>query len=111
MKNAYKFYLLGLVFALSSCSPKTYFLGDSYPATSAIDVFYDEKDVGKDYNTIGHITHAHCALAHVDKIKNAMIENAKEQGGNGIIFTNTTSVYEESESSLSITAKVIRYKE
>ncbi len=106
MKKAYKFYLLVLIFALSSCSPKTYFLGDSYPATSAIDVFYDEKDVEKDYNTIGQVTHAHCDFAGVEKIKNAMIKKAKEKGGNGIIFTNTN----ESKNNLSITAKVIRYK-
>ncbi|NNE28471.1 MAG: hypothetical protein HKN16_02470 [Saprospiraceae bacterium] len=102
--------ILSLAF-FSSCSPTIHFLGDTYPATTDIDVFYDAKDVEKQYKTIGKMTHDKFLDYEVEAIKESMIKKAKEKGGDGIIFTQNTStrVDDEMGDRLSITADVIKY--
>ena len=47
--------LLLLTIIIVSCSPHLRYLGDTYPPTKEIDVYYDEKDIEKDYKIIGQL--------------------------------------------------------
>ena len=82
-------WLIALVVLTSSCTPTIYFLGDTHQRTARIDLFYDEKDVKEEYQTIGMMTHDKFINYDVEIIKKSMIEKAKEKGGDGIIFTDT----------------------
>jgi|GEM_PF-1410058 len=106
-----------LVAIFTSCTPSIQYLGDSYKSTNQIDVFYDEKDVQKEYKTIGKMTHGNMFDYEVETIKNKMIEIAKKKGGDGIIFLDMQNVREHEhlddildDDRISIIAQVIRYK-
>jgi hypothetical protein len=112
--------LSGILFMLffSTCTPSIQYLGDKLQPTYTIDVYYDEKDVEKEYRTLGKMTHGNMFDYEVEIIKNKMIAEAKSFGGDGIIFMEVKNVREQNgefsfgdEDRLAITAKVIKYKE
>jgi len=109
--------LMFFFFLCSSCGPMVQYLGDSYPSTTNLDVYYDEKDVEKEYKTIGKMTHGNMFDYEVDTIKEKMIQKAKAKGADGIVFMDVENVRNIGDDDdfldddrLSITAKVIKYK-
>jgi len=100
-----------LVTLATACSPTIYYLGDQYQPTTQIDVFYDGKDVKKEYKTIGQLTHDKIVAYSSVEIKTQMIEEGKRRGADAIIFTDTEVVRENEEEGdrLSIKAKLIKY--
>jgi len=103
--------LLGMILFFS-CSPTIHYLGESYPETIQLDVYYDEADVEQEYTTIGKMTHDNYLDFEVNNIKNSMIRKAKEKGGDGIIFLELTKTGEEDifDDRILMTAKIIKYK-
>lgn len=81
---------LSLLLALcivSSCAPRMYYLGDNYPPTTSVDVYYDDGDIEKEYRVIGQLTgNNETAISNLDDIKEAMIKEAKKRGAEGILF-------------------------
>ncbi len=82
---------LSAIFALTlfiSCSPRLHYLGDVHPATTEIDTYYSPDDIEVDYRVIGQLTGSNedVFFGDLDRIKNAMIEEAKARGANGILF-------------------------
>ena len=106
------FAALFLVLFIAACQPRVFFLGDAEPATTDVEVYYDEKDVPRAYRTIGQLTHGKYANHSADKIKKYMIAAAREKGGDGIIFEQTTTngPGEEMPQRLSVLAKVIKFE-
>ena len=112
--SAFVFFIV--ITSFTACVPSIQYLGDSYQATDHIDIYYDEKDVQKEYKTIGKMTHGNMLDYEVDTIKNEMIETAKKKGGDAIIFVDMKNIREQEhwdsvldEDRISITAHVIRY--
>ena len=68
---------------LASCATTSY-LGDTYPATEKIDVFYDAKDIKQDYKVIGHLAIAY--TQNSAEAKNDLSIKAREVGADGIII-------------------------
>ncbi len=103
--------LLFFILTINSCGPAIQFLGDSYPKTSIVDVYYNENDIEKKYKTIGKMTHSRHVNYSPDRIKEKMIETVKERGGDGIIFIDSKMIRsnENEGDRLSITANVIKY--
>ena len=87
MKNILKsFFFCCWIFLITSCSSSVYYLGDSFPKTNTVDIYYAEKDVSKKYKTIGQLTNGKFINYSVETIKNDMIKAAKENGADGIII-------------------------
>ena len=114
----YTFLTFVLMMIMISCSPSIQYLGDSLQPTYSLDVYYDEKDVEMEYRTLGKMTHGNFFDYEVETIKNKMIEKAKANGGDGIIFMDVQNIRDQhgddffgDDDRLSITAKVIKYKE
>lgn len=87
---------------LASCATTSY-LGDTYPATEKVDVFYDAKDVKQDYKVIGHL-----AIAYTDnsaEAKNDLSIKAREVGADGIIILQVAGNNEKA----TIRADAIKY--
>lgn len=110
-------FLIIVICSLFSCAPIIQYLGDSYPATTNIDVYYDENDVERDYTTIGRMTNRKAEGYRIERIQESMIETAKEKGGDAIIFLDSSShstlpddISGIPGNIISVTAKVIRYK-
>src|SRR6476620_9737629 len=94
-----------LIFTLISCAPLIHYVGDSFPPTSTVDVYYSVKDIQRDYTIMGRMTRE---LIQGDAEKKEMIEEAKRKGAEGIIFYDLTM--DAGKSSLvSIKAELIRY--
>ena len=59
------------------------YLGDSYPSTSHVDVYFSEDDVTEDYLVMGH---AAADGGETEALQETLIEKARESGADGIIF-------------------------
>jgi hypothetical protein len=100
-----------LIFTFTSCySLYNYslvnYVGDRYPPTSTVDVYYAVKDIQREYTIIGRMTRE---LVYGDPEKREMIEVAKRNGAEGIIFYDLET--DAGKSTLvSIKAEVFRYK-
>lgn len=73
---------------LTSCGTMVNYLGDAYPATDKVDVYYDAKDIKQDYKVIGHLSTND--FVNSDQVKKALSNKAKAMGANGIIILQTT---------------------
>ncbi|MDF9796821.1 hypothetical protein OKW21_002084 [Catalinimonas alkaloidigena] len=73
---------------MTACAPSIYYLGDTYPPTTDLEIFYDEKDVGRAYVTIGKMTHDKFLDYSVEVIKQEMIKAAKMRGADAIVFSD-----------------------
>ncbi|MDF1695849.1 MAG: hypothetical protein P1U56_08465 [Saprospiraceae bacterium] len=79
--------LLVALILVTSCAPRMYYLGDDYPPTSSVDVYYDDGDISKEYRVIGQLTgNNESGLSSLDDIKESMIAEAKKRGADGILF-------------------------
>lgn len=97
MKNVCTIAMLAtFVLLLSSCATTSY-MGDKFAATSNIDVFYDVKDVKKEYRVIGHI-YASTGV-NADKVKESILAKARAVGADGVIILglNTTGAGKNTE--------------
>ena len=97
---------LVFIFALSSCSPLIHYVGDTYPATPTVDVYYSVRDVKREYKIMGRMTKE---LVQGDAEKREMIQEAKRRGAEGIIFYDLEMDAGKS-SVVSIKAELIRYR-
>ncbi|WPP51386.1 hypothetical protein [Catalinimonas niigatensis] len=94
-----------------ACAPSIYYLGDTYPPTTDLEIFYDEKDIGRAYVTIGKLTHDKILDYSAEEIKQEMIITAKKRGADAIVFSDfvTTRENDQDGDRLTVTAKLIRY--
>ncbi|MDE0684537.1 MAG: hypothetical protein OXI63_16590 [Candidatus Poribacteria bacterium] len=59
------------------------YLGDSYPPTSHVDVYFSEDGITEGYLVIGHDT---ADGGDTEALQETLIEKARESGADGIIF-------------------------
>ncbi len=59
------------------------YLGDSYPPTSHVDVYFSEEGITEGYLVIGHAT---ADGGDTEALQETLIEKARESGADGIIF-------------------------
>ncbi len=86
MKRAF-FAPILLVF-LSGCASISY-LGDTYPPTAHVDLFFSENDVEKEYRVIGRMeatADADELLYSTDKFTQAILKKAAEKGADAVVI-------------------------
>jgi hypothetical protein len=99
-----RYLLIAFTLFLTSCAvPAAVYLGDTYPVTNNIDVYYDAKDVKQDYKVIGHLAIAYTEDSAV--AKKLLSDKAKTQGANGIIIFQV----EGNNANATIRADAIKY--
>ena len=59
------------------------YLGDFYPSTSHVDVYFSEDDVTENYLVMGHAT---ADGGDTEALQETLIEKARDSGADGIIF-------------------------
>lgn len=75
-----------------------------------MEVYYDEKDVKREYKVIGKMTNDKMLDYDVEAVKAKMIEKAKQAGGDGIIFTDIGVERSEADGDrLALKATLIKY--
>jgi len=106
-------------FALLSCTgtghpfkslPVIYYLGDSYPSSAAVEIYYDVKEVKKEFKVMGRMTNDKYMEYDVDLIKRKMMEKAKLVGVDAVIFYDlSTEDIEKIGDGISVKAQLIKY--
>lgn len=77
--------ILSMVLFVTACGDDVDvdYLGDSYAPTSHVDVYFSEDDVTEGYLVIGHAT---ADGDEAEDLQETLIEKARENGADGIIF-------------------------
>jgi hypothetical protein len=100
-----------LTLMLVSCGPTIHFLGDAHAPTSTVDLYYDTKEVTKEYKVIGRMTNDQYINYDVEDVKKEMIKKAKQVGADGIIFSDLNVENTRSQGDkLAVKAELIRYR-
>ncbi len=106
---------------LTACGDDIDYIGDTYLPTTHVDVYFSEDDVTEDYQKMGHAT---AEGGDAEELQKRLIEKARENGADGIIFEGidrvktgeTTTVdatgteHTQSTKVLSVKAIFIKYK-
>ena len=107
MKMRYLSLLITFSF-LVSCAPRMYYLGDNYPPTVNVDVYYDDGDVEREYRVIGQLTgNNELGASSLDRIRDTMIEEARKRGADAILFLFADSF----ENNHSVKASLLKYQD
>lgn len=110
MKKYVIFGLAPLMF-LFSCVAPVHYIGDNFPPTNNVDIYYSPHDVKKDYKVFGKVS---IQVINLQKTQNQIIEEAKKHGANGIIYSNmgsTTDVINGNSNDYQVlNASFIEYK-
>ena len=86
MKTTMKLSLV-LLLIISACSPKVNFIGNQYAPTQQVDMYFDAKDIDQEYKVMGFLQNEGREFANnPEKIKVALIEEAKRRGADAILF-------------------------
>lgn len=81
------FPIVFLSILFTSCNPKVYFFGDSYPTTQQVDTYYSADDINVKYKVIGQLKGYPGSGKDIrEKVKLEMLKEAKIKGANGILF-------------------------
>ena len=77
--------ILSMILFLTACGSdiEVDYLGDSYPSTSHVDVYFSEDDITEGYLVMGRATVDGSDAA---ALQEKLIEKARESGADGIIF-------------------------
>jgi hypothetical protein len=86
--------ILCVAFILVRCAT-IHYLGDSYPPTQHVDLYFSEDDVQKEYKVIGRIeatADADELIYSTDKFTEAIREKAQAKGADGVIILDFRNV-------------------
>ena len=103
-------YILFCLAFLSCSGPTIHYLGDTYPASTSIELFYDVKEVKKEYKVMGRMTNDKFMEYDIELIKNKMIEKAKLVGADAVIFYDLSAEdIEQVGDGITVKAQLIKY--
>ena len=87
MKNL--IFILSMGLLLSGCAMVSY-VGDKYPPSASVDVFYSAHDVTKSYKVIGHMTYP--VSYGTDAIKAKFVAYGKSVGADAVVITGNQGI-------------------
>lgn len=76
-------WLVPLLLAVG-CTKITY-IGDSYPPTTHVDVYFDEADIERNYRVMGHADATAPEIVDVEKMMEKIKEKAMEKGADAVV--------------------------
>ena len=83
MKYAIAFAMLLAV--LVGCT-KIDYIGDEYPPTSNVDLYFSMDDVRMEYRVMGHVVATADDFVSAQKMQKKIMETAREKGADGVII-------------------------
>ena len=94
--------LLALLVLFSAACAKIDYIGQSYPPTTHVDLYFSEQDIREDYQVMGHvIAQAHEGIS-TESLQKKLEAKAREAGADGIVIhgfdriqTGETTTYNE----------------
>ncbi len=105
--------ILSLSIFIIQCAQVNY-VGKTYTPTTNIDVYYSDKEIEKEYTSIGHAMGSGGILVSNEKIQEKLIEKARAVGADGVIIKEVEKtkvvVDDSTEEERHIKATFIKYK-
>ena len=93
--------LLLLVLFVTACA-KIDYLGQSYPPTTHVDLYFSEADIREDYEVMGHVIAQAGTGISIERLQTKLEAKAREKGADGIVIhgfdriqTGETTTYNE----------------
>jgi len=77
--------LVAGAFTFHACMTVSY-VGDRYPPTEQVDVYYAEKDVKAEYRVIGHLSEKVSGPKGEERAKQQILAKCREVGADGVII-------------------------
>lgn len=108
MKHNYftKLFQITLVIIISwSCATVDY-VGESYPQTTNIDIYYSNKDITNNFKIIGYVVGYR---EDYNTIISKIIEKAKMNGADAIVITGIDVEIEKNNETNKVTAELLKY--
>jgi len=96
--------ILSLSLLLSSCTVMVDYIGDKYPPSNSVEVFYSAHDVTKQYKVIGHMNIPNVGQ---EQAKASFIKYGKSIGADAIVITGANST-KDAQTAV-ITADALKY--
>jgi len=62
------------------------YIGEEYPPTSDVDMYFDETDVGNDYRIMGRLVATADDFVSADKMQKKIMEEARKKGADGVVI-------------------------
>lgn len=84
--------LASLTLLLVSCSSGVKYLGNSYPETQDVKIYFSKADIPKAYEVIGKVYLDVDEKTKDEKIQNMILNKARANGGNAVIMGNLNVV-------------------
>lgn len=81
-------FVLLLVGFSYSCSSPVKYLGNEYPATTEVKIYFNSNDVGQPYEVMGKIYMDIAEDTKDSKIQQLIIDKAKKYGGDAVLMGN-----------------------
>ena len=86
------FIVISNMIILFSCAKSNY-IGKTYPPTTNVELFMDEKEITREFELMGHIVLDGDAFVSTDKLQAKMIEEAKKRGADAVLIEVLDEVY------------------
>jgi hypothetical protein len=94
--------LLALLILFVAACAKIDYIGQSYPPTTHVDLYFSEEDIREDYQVMGHVIAQANEDISIESLQKQLEAKAREKGADGIVIhgfdriqTGETTVYNE----------------
>ena len=94
--------LLALFVLFVAACAKIDYIGQSYPPTTHVDLYFSEADIRENYRVMGHIIAQASEGISVERLQKKLEAKAREEGADGIVIhefdriqTGETTTYNE----------------
>ena len=94
--------LLALLILFVAACAKIDYIGQSYPPTNHVDLYFSEQDIRQDYQVMGHVIAQANEGISIESLQKQLEAKAREKGADGIVIhgfdriqTGETTTYNE----------------
>jgi O6-methylguanine-DNA--protein-cysteine methyltransferase len=100
LKHTVPFLVLSVLF-VAACA-KIDYIGQSYPPTTHVDLYFSDADIREDYQVMGHVIAQANEGISIESLQKQLEAKAREKGADGIVIhgfdriqTGETTTYNE----------------
>ena len=100
LRHTVPFLVLSVLF-VAACA-KIDYIGQSYPPTTHVDLYFSDADIREDYQVMGHVIAQANEGISIENLQKQLEAKAREKGADGIVIhgfdriqTGETTVYNE----------------
>jgi hypothetical protein len=104
-----KILLLPLLFLFLSCT-KIDYIGQEFPPTTQVDMYFSQADIERDYTVMGSVVATATDIVSSEKMQKDIIKKAREKGADAVIFEGLDRYQAGSTSSYTETSKDVTDK-